>query len=113
MRVKESKTDNKYSAFADMKTVQQGFLLSVMGTKIKKKAKETCSGLKAHELMFAIAYLRPVILSHITFGVPSVGHCDTLQRRKVHTHIKKKWFCFVLTWGRVCSWNPDSGSPKS
>lgn len=39
LRVKESKTDNKYS-FVDMKAVQQGFLLSIMGTKIKKKAKE-------------------------------------------------------------------------
>lgn len=64
--------------------------------------------------MFAIADLRPVILSHIAFGVASIGHCDTLQRRKVHAHIKKKkWFCFVLTWGRMCSWNLDSGSPKS
>lgn len=47
LRVKESKTDNKYSAFADMKTVEQGFLLSVMGTKIKKKAKEDLQWFKS------------------------------------------------------------------
>ena len=50
--------------------------------------------------MFAIADLRPVILSHIAFGVASIGHCDTLQGRKVHAHIKKKGgfvlFCFNL-----------------
>lgn len=45
--VKESKTDNKYSTLADKKTVQQGFLLSVMGTKIKKKAKEDLQWFKS------------------------------------------------------------------
>lgn len=40
--------------------------------------------------MFAIADLRPVILSHIAFGVASIGHCDTLQRKKVVL------FCFNL-----------------